>query len=41
MDKPKQPHVVRTWTVERIRSKAPGAPAKVQKKYEPPRKKRT
>ena len=40
MDKPKQPHVVRTWTVERIRSKVPSAPVKQPKRFAPPRKKR-
>jgi hypothetical protein len=41
MDKPRHPHVVRTWTVERIRAKAPTAPMKPQKRQEPVRKKKT
>jgi hypothetical protein len=41
MDRPRQPHVIRTWTVERIRTKAPVTLNKPPKRTGPVRKKRS
>lgn len=39
MDRPAQPHVVRTWVVERIRTQAP-APAKTVRTPDKPKSRR-